>query len=97
MQWPDQDRFRNSERQPLGVNSLLQGYFKGTMRLHFYWVNVAGQSVPTIYLYIKTASNKNPKRKSVYTTQVSQIGMHRLLCMPLTINLRVTYACFLMY
>ncbi|XP_026315806.1 retinoid-inducible serine carboxypeptidase-like [Hyposmocoma kahamanoa] len=46
LEWSGQDAFRNSERQPIAVNSLLQGYFRETERLTFYWINAAGQSVP---------------------------------------------------
>lgn len=59
LQWSGQDKFLASERQTLAVNSLLQGYFRETERLTFYWMNAAGQSVVTIYFSIKTAIDES--------------------------------------
>lgn len=77
LRWPGQDAFINSERQTLAVNSLLQGYFRETERLTFYWVNVAGQSVPTIYLFIKNATeeskNKSPKSNHTLVANKNRI------------------------
>ncbi|CAH2080287.1 unnamed protein product, partial [Iphiclides podalirius] len=46
LQWPGQDSFLNSPRSTLIVNSLVEGYFRQTARLQFYWMNAAGQSIP---------------------------------------------------
>ncbi|CAD0199722.1 unnamed protein product [Chrysodeixis includens] len=46
LKWSGQDEFKNSPRRTLIVNSLVEGYFRETPRLKFYWMNAAGQSVP---------------------------------------------------
>ncbi|CAH0702538.1 unnamed protein product [Spodoptera exigua] len=46
LRWPGQEEFLESPRTPLFVNGLLEGYYRNTTRLQFYWVNVAGQSTP---------------------------------------------------
>ncbi|KAH9635533.1 hypothetical protein HF086_003147 [Spodoptera exigua] len=45
LRWPGQEEFLESPRTPLFVNGLLEGYYRNTTRLQFYWVNVAGQLV----------------------------------------------------
>ncbi|XP_013187348.1 uncharacterized protein LOC106132467 [Amyelois transitella] len=44
--WSGRFEFDNSTRQTLVVDRLVQGYFKETAKLKFYWINVAGVSVP---------------------------------------------------
>ncbi|CAH0692929.1 unnamed protein product [Chilo suppressalis] len=46
LQWSGQTQFLNSPRQPLIVNNYLEGYFRQTRQLSFYWINVAGLSAP---------------------------------------------------
>ncbi|XP_049867855.1 retinoid-inducible serine carboxypeptidase-like [Pectinophora gossypiella] len=46
LQWAGQAEFRNTNRRTLIVNSLVEGYFRETDRLAFYWMNAAGISVP---------------------------------------------------
>ncbi|XP_063389518.1 uncharacterized protein LOC134672158 [Cydia fagiglandana] len=46
LRWSGQQSFLASPRSTLIVNGLVQGYFRETERLSFYWVNAAGQSVP---------------------------------------------------
>lgn len=45
LQWNGQTLFLNSSRLPLVVNSLMEGYYRETDRLQFYWMNAAGLSV----------------------------------------------------
>lgn len=45
IQWSGQNEFRNSNRNTLVVERLIEGYFRSTPRLKFFWVNAAGQSV----------------------------------------------------
>ncbi|XP_072938871.1 uncharacterized protein [Epargyreus clarus] len=44
--WPGQQQFLSARRSTLIVNSLVEGYFRETPRLTFYWMNAAGQAVP---------------------------------------------------
>lgn len=46
LQWTGQSEFINSPRLPLVVNSQMEGYYRETSRLQFYWMNAAGLSVP---------------------------------------------------
>lgn len=46
LQWSGQTNFRNTNRTTLVVNRLVEGYFRATNRLRFYWINAAGQSAP---------------------------------------------------
>ncbi|XP_026733002.1 serine carboxypeptidase-like 51 [Trichoplusia ni] len=46
LKWSGQDDFKKTLRGTLIVNSLVEGYFRETPRLKFYWMNAAGQSVP---------------------------------------------------
>ncbi|XP_053612515.1 uncharacterized protein LOC128676434 [Plodia interpunctella] len=46
LEWSGQNQFINSTRQTLVVDRVVQGYFKETAKLKFYWINVAGVSVP---------------------------------------------------
>ncbi|KAJ0175694.1 hypothetical protein K1T71_008853 [Dendrolimus kikuchii] len=46
LQWNGQMEFLSSPRLPLVVNSLMEGYYRETERLQFYWMNAAGLSVP---------------------------------------------------
>ncbi|CAH2108103.1 unnamed protein product [Euphydryas editha] len=44
--WSGQTQFLDATRQTLVINSLVEGYFRESERLRFYWINVAGQLVP---------------------------------------------------
>lgn len=46
LQWPGQEEFKTTPRRTLVINRLVEGYFRETPRLSFYWMNAAGQSVP---------------------------------------------------
>uniref|UniRef100_A0A2A4K3U2 Uncharacterized protein n=1 Tax=Heliothis virescens TaxID=7102 RepID=A0A2A4K3U2_HELVI len=46
LQWPGQAEFKAQPRETLVVNRLVEGYFRQTARLQFYWVNAAGQYTP---------------------------------------------------
>ncbi|XP_034826870.1 retinoid-inducible serine carboxypeptidase-like [Maniola hyperantus] len=46
LSWSGQAEFLDSERTTLVFNRLIEGYFRETARLRFYWINVAGQLVP---------------------------------------------------
>ncbi|CAK1540402.1 unnamed protein product [Leptosia nina] len=44
LNWPGKANFTGSFRQTLIINNLIEGYFRETSQLNFYWINVAGQS-----------------------------------------------------
>ncbi|KOB74184.1 Retinoid-inducible serine carboxypeptidase [Operophtera brumata] len=46
LQWDGHEEFLNSTRETFVVNRVIEGYFRETDRLKFYWMNAAGQSVP---------------------------------------------------
>ncbi|XP_075974951.1 retinoid-inducible serine carboxypeptidase-like [Anticarsia gemmatalis] len=46
LRWAGQSAFSNTLRRTLIVNSYVEGYFRETERLKFYWINAAGQSTP---------------------------------------------------
>ncbi|XP_063822509.1 uncharacterized protein LOC135072501 isoform X1 [Ostrinia nubilalis] len=46
LEWSGQGEFLISSRQTLIVNGLIEGYFRETDKLKFYWMNAAGVSVP---------------------------------------------------
>ncbi|XP_014369392.2 retinoid-inducible serine carboxypeptidase-like [Papilio machaon] len=46
LRWSGQNDFLNDARKPFVRSRGLQGYFRKTSRLHFYWMNSVGQSVP---------------------------------------------------
>ncbi|XP_045447587.1 retinoid-inducible serine carboxypeptidase-like [Melitaea cinxia] len=46
LRWSGQAQFLNASRQTLVINGLVEGYFRESERLRFYWINVAGQLVP---------------------------------------------------
>ncbi|XP_052754686.1 uncharacterized protein LOC113520990 isoform X2 [Galleria mellonella] len=46
LEWSGKDEFISSPRRTLIVNSRVEGYFRETPRLQFYWMNAAGLSVP---------------------------------------------------
>ncbi|XP_050347228.1 uncharacterized protein LOC126771405 [Nymphalis io] len=46
LEWAGQTDFMNKSRQTLVFNRLIEGYFKESERLRFYWINVAGLLVP---------------------------------------------------
>lgn len=45
LQWPGANEFRLSERKFIGVNNILEGYYKNYEKLTLFWVNRAGHSV----------------------------------------------------
>ncbi|XP_073949476.1 retinoid-inducible serine carboxypeptidase-like [Choristoneura fumiferana] len=46
LQWPGADNYRNASRNPIWENNQLEGYSKSYGNLRFFWINVAGHSVP---------------------------------------------------
>ncbi|CAG4985680.1 unnamed protein product [Colias eurytheme] len=44
LNWYGRTNFTNSERNTLVINRQIEGYFRESGRLNFYWINVAGQS-----------------------------------------------------
>ncbi|XP_052739575.1 retinoid-inducible serine carboxypeptidase-like [Bicyclus anynana] len=46
LSWPGQAQFLSSPRETLVFNRLIEGYFRESNRLRFYWLNVAGQLAP---------------------------------------------------
>lgn len=46
LNWSGQSTFLESPRLPIFVKGLLEGHYRNSTRLQFYWVNVAGQSAP---------------------------------------------------
>lgn len=51
LRWSGQAQFLNASRQTLVINGLVEGYFRESERLRFYWINVAGQLVIIYYKY----------------------------------------------
>ena len=45
LEWSGQSQFLNAPRETLVVNSLVEGYFRESEKLRFYYINAAGQSV----------------------------------------------------
>lgn len=46
LRWPGAVAFADSERKVIGVNYVLEGYYRKHGALALYWVNRAGHSVP---------------------------------------------------
>lgn len=46
VQWPGSASFVDSERKVLGVNNVLEGYYKKHNQFALYWINRAGHMVP---------------------------------------------------
>ncbi|XP_059049636.1 uncharacterized protein LOC131844708 [Achroia grisella] len=46
LQWAGSEEFLSSPRRTLIVNGLVEGYFRESPRLQFYWLNAAGLTVP---------------------------------------------------
>ncbi|XP_035433944.2 retinoid-inducible serine carboxypeptidase-like [Spodoptera frugiperda] len=46
LKWYGQPEFLEKPRLPIFVNGLLEGYYRNSTGLQFYWVNVAGLSAP---------------------------------------------------
>ncbi|XP_045532572.1 serine carboxypeptidase-like 51 [Pieris brassicae] len=44
LKWPGNTNFTEAARQTLIINRQVEGYFRESSRLNFYWINVAGQS-----------------------------------------------------
>ncbi|XP_047530468.1 retinoid-inducible serine carboxypeptidase-like [Vanessa atalanta] len=46
LEWSGQSDFLNKTRETLIFNNIIEGYFRESERLRFYWINVAGLLVP---------------------------------------------------
>ncbi|KAG6456653.1 hypothetical protein O3G_MSEX009850 [Manduca sexta] len=46
LKWPGAEGFKNAPRQPIWENDRLEGYYKSYGNFRFFWINVAGHSVP---------------------------------------------------
>lgn len=46
MRWYGADAFTASERRPIVVNGLIEGYYKKHENFGLYWINRAGHMVP---------------------------------------------------
>ncbi|CAH2263463.1 jg13914 [Pararge aegeria aegeria] len=46
LKWSGAEEFRNTERRPIWENDKLEGYYKSFGNFRFFWINVAGHSVP---------------------------------------------------
>lgn len=46
VQWPGAQGFGDSKRSPIGVNYVLEGYYKQHNNFALYWINRAGHMVP---------------------------------------------------
>lgn len=46
VRWPGASGFADSERKVIGVNHVLEGYYKRHNQLSLYWINRAGHMVP---------------------------------------------------
>ena len=49
MSWKNSNVWKNSERVPIVVNGVIEGYKKRSGNLAFYWINRAGHSVSLEY------------------------------------------------
>ncbi|KAJ0175692.1 hypothetical protein K1T71_008851 [Dendrolimus kikuchii] len=46
LKWPGSEGYKNAPRQPIWENNRLEGYYKSYGNFRFFWINVAGHSVP---------------------------------------------------
>ncbi|XP_013187299.1 retinoid-inducible serine carboxypeptidase [Amyelois transitella] len=46
LKWPGAEAYRNATRQPIWEDGKLEGYYKAHGNFRFFWINVAGHSVP---------------------------------------------------
>lgn len=46
LNWPHAETYLTSDRHPIIVNSVIEGYFKKHGNLGFYWINHSGHMVP---------------------------------------------------
>lgn len=48
LKWPGAASYKNATRQPIWENNQLEGYYKSSGNLRFFWINKAGHSVSNI-------------------------------------------------
>ncbi|XP_028034257.1 retinoid-inducible serine carboxypeptidase-like, partial [Bombyx mandarina] len=46
LRWPGSEAYKNAPRLPIWENNKLEGYYKAFENFRFFWINVAGHSVP---------------------------------------------------
>ncbi|GBP20462.1 Retinoid-inducible serine carboxypeptidase [Eumeta japonica] len=46
LEWSVQNNFIGNSREVIAIEGLVEGYVRASDRLHFYWMNAAGHSVP---------------------------------------------------
>ncbi|XP_026501053.2 retinoid-inducible serine carboxypeptidase-like [Vanessa tameamea] len=46
LNWPGADGYKNAPRLPIWENNRLEGYYKSYGKFRFFWINMAGHSVP---------------------------------------------------
>lgn len=80
LQWSDHEKFKNSTRETFVVNRIIEGYFRETEKLKFYWMNAAGQSVTLQKIVYLPITIEILKKFLIYTlVLVKQIYTNNLI------------------
>lgn len=47
LRWPGKQDWKETSRQLISINNVLEGYYKENSQLGLYWIDRAGHSVPS--------------------------------------------------
>ncbi|XP_046962822.1 retinoid-inducible serine carboxypeptidase-like [Vanessa cardui] len=64
LKWPGAEGYKNAPRLPIWENNRLEGYYKSYGNFRFFWINVAGHSVP----------RDNPEGSNAFLRDMTSFG-----------------------